>query len=114
MNKSTKVKITPDQRRIVVLEAEVARLQAVADEQGARAAKAENALADAKTKLESAERSQKYHIESASSAKNKLDQIDGFLDALPNPPARKVEGEYGNQTVVDTVSRLMTYIATRG
>lgn len=113
--KKVATKLDAKDRKIVVLEAEIERLQRAADEQGRRAATAENKLAEAEKKLESGATTLKYATDGRDEAKHKLAQIDGFLDALPNPPARQVEDANGyGKTNVDTVSRLMTYIATRG
>lgn len=114
VKKKTATKLDAKDRRIVVLEADVQRLRAVAQEQADRAGDAYNKLAELQKKLEVSEQSLKYSNSSRDEARVKLAQIDAFLDSLPMPPPRKIPSHDGyGEASIDTVSRLMTYIATR-
>lgn len=66
---------------------------------------------------ESDKRMKDYHANEAKDAKDELHQIHAFLDAVPNPPARKtdptVTGEYTASNVA-VLTRLTVFLATRG
>lgn len=67
-----------------------------------------------KTKVASAERTASYQAERTAALDIEVRQIHLFLDAVPNPPARKVAGEYGSSHDVSAMTRIAVYLATRG
>ncbi|MEG0966729.1 MAG: hypothetical protein RSG92_15275 [Pseudomonas sp.] len=63
-------------------------------------------------KLESSEQHQKWARESADKANTALNDVHAFLDAVPNPPARKA-GEEGYGAERSLMTRLAVYLSTR-
>jgi hypothetical protein len=64
--------------------------------------------------LESSKQSNKYNSDRAQKAEAELEQVHMFLDAVPNPPARKSEnaGGYGH-TEHSLMTRMSVYLTTR-
>lgn len=75
-----------------------------------------NALSEVealKKKVESADSTAKWANQRADKAESELQQIHAFLDAVPNPPLRKIELDYGAKQDVSAMTRLSVYLATK-
>lgn len=66
--------------------------------------------------LEQDKRMREHYSSEFTKATNELAQIHAFLDAVPNPPARKTDpnltGEYTASNIA-TLTRLTVFLATR-
>lgn len=79
-------------------------------------AAAHQKIAALQKEAESDKRMKDHYAKEAMDAKNELQQIHAFLDAVPNPPTRKtdpaVTGEYTASNVA-VLTRLTVFLATR-
>lgn len=82
----------------------------------AELAAAQQKIAALQKEAESDKRMKEHYSSEATGAKAELEQIHAFLDAVPNPPARKtdpvVTGAYGAENV-GALTRLTVFLATR-
>lgn len=77
--------------------------KAEAAEQKAHAEKLQKDLASANQTLD-------MYRNRNTNAEGELDQIHAFLNAVPNPPAEKLEGSYNK---LGAMTRLSVFLATR-
>lgn len=110
---STKPKITAEQRTIIQLEGSIENLRDTMGDLNSELAAARQLIEKLTKEADSNKNSLTYAQEAREKAQKVISQIDGFLDAVPGGPPRKVPRDSYGEMDLDTSSRLMVYLASK-
>jgi chromosome segregation ATPase len=110
---ATKIKITPDQRTITQLEDRLGEAQRAIVDLDRELTAARQLIEKLEKEATSNKSSLKWAEEARDKAVATISQINGFLDAVPAGPPRKVPRDSYGEMDLDTSSRLMVYLASK-